>query len=467
MRHAACDAIRFDFPNIAANISRVSKSNHNSFSAKIIRPFVDLFGLSRSVAAAAVFVIAAIVVVAVWYFIHLAPPKLITISAGPQGSFYWNFATNYQARLASNHITLVIQTSAGSQENLQRISDHAVDIGFVQSGITNKVPSDVVSLGSISYQPLLVFYRSETNLSFLSQFKGRRLAVGAAGSGTRILATGLLATNGVTAANTTFVNIEAAAAAKALLSTNVDAVFLTSDSAPLQVLTNLIRRPEIKLFNFVQADAYTRRITYLNKTVFPMGSLDFGANLPREDINLVAPTVELLARKDLHPATIDLLIETARDVHGRATLLQKQKEFPKLVQLDVPLSVEAERFYNSGKTGTYKHLPFWLANIVNRILLVFIPAIVVLIPTLRLIPILLAWKTKLKLYRWYRALIAVERETLSPIAPKHPEALLKRLDEIEEYVSKMKVPVSFADQYYGLRGHISFVRSRLADPNQM
>jgi len=423
-----------------------------------------MFGFSRAVAALTVAIIAAIVVAAIWYFIHLAPPKIITISAGPKESSYWKFATNYQHHLASNHITLQILTSKGSQENLQRLSDKAVDIAFVQSGITNAVPNNVISLGSISYQPLLIFYRSETNFTLLSQFKGKRLAVGSPGSGTRILASSLLATNGVTALNTTFLNTEAIDAAKALLATNSDAVFLTGDSAPTQVLTNLIRRPDIKLFSFMQADAYVRRISYLNKMELPVGAFDFASNLPRENVYLVAPTVELLAQENLHPATIDLLIEVARSVHSRSTLLQKQKEFPKLVQLDVPISEEAERYYNSGKTGLYKHLPFWLANVMNRILLVFVPAIVVLIPALRLIPILLRWKTRLRLFRWYRALLAVERELLFPIAPHRPAELLKRMDEIEENVSKIKVPASYADQYYTLRGHIGFVRSRLEAP---
>ncbi|MDB6057935.1 MAG: C4-dicarboxylate transporter substrate-binding protein, partial [Verrucomicrobiales bacterium] len=366
----------------------------------------------------------------------------------------------------SNHITLRILTSGGSQENLQRLGSNEVDIAFVQSGITNKefLPDNIMSLGSVGYQPLLIFYRSESNYTLLSQFKGQRLAVGAPGSGTRILAMNLLGTNGVNSSNATFLDIPAASAAKALLATNADAVFLTGDSAPMQVLTNLLRRPDIKLFSFIQADAYARRISYLNKMELPVGALDFAANLPRETVYLVAPAVELLAREDLHPATVDLLIETARDVHSRATLLQKKKDFPKLVELDVPVSREAERYYPSGKTGTYKHLPFWLANIVNRILLVFIPAIVVLIPTLKFIPVLLRWKTRLRLYRWYRALLLVEQELLITGTPREPKALLKRLDEIEEAVSNIKVPASFGDYYYTLRGHIRFVRSRLEDP---
>ncbi len=338
-------------------------------------------------------------------------------------------------------------------------------MAFVQSGITNSVAKHVVSLGSVAYQPLFVFYRAETNLTLLSQFKGKRLAVGAPGSGTRILATSLLASNAVTAANTTFLDVEASAAAQALLASNSDAVFLTGDSAPRQVMTNLLRHADIKLFSFTQADAYARRISYLNKVELPMGSLDLAANLPRETIYLVAPTVELLGREKLHPALVDLVIEEAKKVHGGSSLLARKEEFPKPLKLDVPISSEAARYYNrGGKSLTYNYLPFWLANVVNRVVLVFIPAIVLLVPALRLVPKLLQWKTKLKLFRWYRALLAVERDLLYPVGPLPPGELLARLNEIEEHVSKIKVPASFADQYYTLRGHIRFVRTRLEDP---
>jgi TRAP-type uncharacterized transport system substrate-binding protein len=446
----------------------VAEQKNQSFGSRIIKPFVDTFGFSRAIAAITVGLIGAIFVLAIWYFIHLAPPKVITISSGPEQSSYWRFATNYQNRLGSNHITLNIKTSQGSQENLQRLAEGNVDIAFVQSGITDKVPEGVVTLGSISYQPLLIFYRSETNLTLLSQFKGKRLAVGAPGSGTRILATSLLATNGVNPSNATYLDIEASSAANQLLATNADAVFLTGDSAPMQVITNLLRKPDIKLFSFVQADAYARRISYLNKMELPPGSFDFAGNLPKETVYLVAPTVELLAKKDLHAATVDLLIEIARDVHGRSTLLQKKKEFPKLIELDVPVSKEAERYYSRGRFGTYTFLPFWLANIVNRVLLVFVPAIVLLIPAVKLIPILIRLKVRLKLFRWYRALMAIERDMFSPYGGRTPPGdLLPRLEEIERHVSKIKVPASYADQYYTLRGHISFVRNRLENPDKV
>ena len=440
---------------------------YGTWATRVLRPFTELFGLSVWIAAVTVVIIAGITVVAIYYFIHLAPPRLITVTSGPTNSAFDTFARRYQTILASNGVTLRILTSEGSQQNLQRLGDSAVkvDMAFVQSGIRASATKErIISLGSVSYQPLLIFYRAPTNFTVLAEFQGKQLAVGTAGSGTRILATSLLASNGVTGGNgTTFLDLEASAAAAALKSGGVDAVFLTGDSAPVQVITNLLHHPGIRLFNFVQAEAYARRISYLNKLEFPMGSLDFAGNLPKEDVYLVAPTVELLARESLHPALIDAVLEAAREVHGQSSLLKRKGEFPAPLEQERPISPEALRYYKSGKTFMYQHFPFWVASVVNRMLLVVIPAIVLLIPALRFIPRMLQWRTRLRIYRWYRALLLFENDLNAPMMPQRRKELLQRLEEIEGHVGKMKVPVSFADQYYALRGHINFVRGRLGE----
>jgi len=445
----------------------VEGKHREPLTARILRPFVELFGLSRGIAAMTVFIIGVVALVAIFYFIHLAPPRTITITTGPPGSSFYAYAERYAAFLRSNGVTLKILPSEGSQENLQRLSDRSlrVDIGFAQGGVTNAgMDENIVSLGSIAYQPLLIFYRSPTNVDLLVQFKGKRLAVGSVGSGTRFLSMALLAANNITnTTETTFLDLEAAAAAKALEKGDADAVFFTGDSASAQLMRQLLLNPEIKLFNFTQADAYTRRISYLNRIDFPKGSLDFARDLPTNDVHLVAPTVELLARENLHPALIDLVLEAARDVHGKASLLKRKGEFPAPLEHDIPISAEALRYYKSGKSFMYRHFPFWIASVANRVLLVIVPAIVLLIPALRLIPTLLKFRTKLHLYRWYRELLSVERELHSSIEPERRKELLKNLDNIERHVSKMKIPASFADQYYTLRGDINFVRSRLQE----
>ena len=224
----------------------------------------------------------------------------------------------------------------------------------------------LVSLGSISYEPLFIFYRGAKTLDILSQFEGKRLAIGEDGTGTQVLALELLAMNGIKqGGNTKLLEINDEEAEKALLEGKIDAAFMMSDSASTKTLHELMHKPGIKLFDFSQADAYARRIHYFNKIVLPKGSLDFGKNIPDRDINLISPTVELIARSDLHPALSDLLLEAATEVHSAPVLTHKRGEFPALMEHEYRISADAARFYKSGKSFLYKYLPFWLATIVK------------------------------------------------------------------------------------------------------
>jgi TRAP-type uncharacterized transport system substrate-binding protein len=443
------------------------EKGQKSVFGRLWKPFADIFGVNRWIAVAVAVGAAGVLGAAVFLFFYLAPPKSITITSGPEGSAFQTNAMKYRKILMRNAgVDLKIVPSGGSVENLKRLTDpkSAVDVGFVQGGISNEAASgNVVSLGSVYYEPMLVFYRGTGTVSLLSEFKGKRLAIGSPGSGTRALALALLKLNGIEpGGDTEMVDSEAEESVKALLGDKVQAVFLTSDSAPPRLMRQLLLNPEVHLVNFTQADAYARRVSYLNRLDLPMGALDFGLNIPKEDVRLVGPTVELVARKGLRPTLIDLLLDAAQEVHGSAGLLRKKGEFPSLVAHEFPISGEAVRYQKSGKSFLYRELPFWMASTVNRVLLVFVPLVVLLIPGLRMIPALLGWKTKLRLYRWYRALLSLEYEMRGEVLPEKREELLARLNAIEEAVNGSKIPASYGDQFYGLRFYIDFVKERLA-----
>ena len=258
-------------------------------------------------------------------------------------------------------------------------------------------------------------------------------------------------------------DLDAEDAAKALLSGNIDAVFLMGDSASGQIMRSLLHSPGVQMFDFTQADAYTRRFAYLNKLQLPRGGIDFGHDLPPHDINLIGPTVELVARASLHPALSDLLLEAAHETNGNASLLQRKGEFPAPLENEFKISPDAARYYKSGKTFLYRSLPFWLASLVNRVLVAFVPMIIVLIPGLQLIPKAYKWRIQLNFYRWYRNLLKVERELFGNVTAAKRKELAQRLDHIEKSVNQMRVPASFAGQFYGLREHIGFVRDQLKE----
>ncbi|KXU90885.1 C4-dicarboxylate ABC transporter substrate-binding protein [Paraburkholderia monticola] len=412
-----------------------------------------------------------LVIVAIWAAVRLiqpAPPNTLTISAGPVGSTFWNAAQKYKTILARNRITLNVLASQGSQENLKRLSDPNanVDVGFVQGGIarvaTDKAPN-LMSLGSVAYLPLAIFYRGAP-VDWLSGFKGQRLAIGPEGSGTRELALALLKDNGIVPGGPTeLLPLTGDEAANALIDGKIDATFLAGDSAQPAVMGKLYRTGNVRFYDFTQADAYTRRFPFLTQLKVPMGAFDLGKNLPANSINIVAPTAELIARDSLHPALSDLLIEAAREVHGGATTLQRAGEFPAPVAHEFPLSDEAARYYKAGKSFLYRTLPFWIASLADRLLVIVVPLIVLLVPALRIVPGLYAWRVKSRIYRWYGSLIAIERSALGEHSADERASLLERLDRIEDSVNGMKMPLAYADQFYVLREHIGFVRRRLAE----
>jgi TRAP-type uncharacterized transport system substrate-binding protein len=408
------------------------------------------------------------IVLAVWIafkFVRPAPPDTLVFTSGAEGSSFATNAEKYKTILARNGVKLEILPSQGSLENLKRLADPAfrADVGFVQGGVAAGTNIDhLVSLGTVSNQPLVIFYRNDVAIDRLSQLTGKRLAIGREGSGQRFLALTLLKANQIEPGGATeLLDLSGDDAAQALIDGKIDTAFLMGDSAPPPVMRKLLNTPGVQLMNFGQADAYARRFPYLNKLELPLGSLDFGKNMPEHPIALIGPTTELIAREDLHPALSDLLIEAAREVHGRATLLQRAGEFPAPVEHEYRLSEDASRYYKTGKGFLYRNMPFWVASLADRTLVILVPILVLLIPALKLVPQLYRWRVSWRIYRWYGALLTLERDLLAQDQPEKREELVKRLDAIEQGVSRMKVPLAFADQFYVLRQNIIFVRQRL------
>ncbi|HOE17374.1 MAG TPA: TAXI family TRAP transporter solute-binding subunit [Syntrophorhabdaceae bacterium] len=433
--------------------------------------FKETFGLGHAATFAAIILIILVTIFAAFWFYNSTPPKTIIITSGPEGSLFDRTAKKYARILARNKITLKIIPSQGSLENFKRLNDPSfhVDIGFVQNGVVRDQDIDtLVSLGSIFYEPLLIFYRSASPMELLSQMSGKRLAVGKAGSGTHALALTLLSANGIKpGGKTKLLEMDAEDAAKGLIAGDVDAAFMMGDAASSRLMITLLKTPEVKLFSFAQADGYARRITYLKKLNLPRGSADFGKDIPPQDVNLIGPTVELVARTHLHPVLSDLLLGAATEIHGKAGVFQRQGEFPSPVEHEFRISDDASRFYKSGKSFLYRYLPFTMASLANRILAVFVPVFVILIPGLRMITAVYRWRLRMRIYRWYGMLLALERDIRGHKTAEEREALLKRTHNIEQAVNKMKMPASFGEPFYILRGHIGFVRKQLTDMAQL
>jgi TRAP-type uncharacterized transport system substrate-binding protein len=408
---------------------------------------------------------AAVLLVVVVQFVRPAPPDTIRLLSGPEGSTYRTNAERYKKIIEGYGVKVEVIASQGALANLQALADHHVhaDVGFVQDGLTDGVnTAGLISLGSLFAQPLMVYYRGPQPIELLSQLRGKRLAIGPEGSGTRALALKLLAANGITAQTATLDTLSGEDAARALVAGTIDGAFLMGDSATPKVMSSLRAAPGITLMSFRQAAGYVRRFRFLSRLTLPEGSLDFASNYPPQSYDLVGPTVELVARKDLHPALSDLLIAAAREVHGGPALFRDAGEYPAPLAKDFPIGADAERYYKSGGQFLYKRLPFWMASLVDRTLVVILPLLVLIVPASRLAPAVYRWRVRSRIYRWYGALMALEREGLARPTEEHLQEILGRLDDIQASINEVRTPLAYADQLFILREHIQMVRNRLS-----
>jgi TRAP-type uncharacterized transport system substrate-binding protein len=398
-------------------------------------------------------------------FIKPAPPDRLLVSTGGEAGAYLRFAARYKDVLARYGVELVALPSAGATENLQRLRDpnFEVDAAFIQGGTARPGEDDeLVSLGDFYHEPLWVFHREAAlrGGDKLLDLKGKRIAVGGAGSGTQHLALELLAANGIDAGNTKLVESGGLGLVDSLQKGEVDAVFVVGPTQSALIWT-LLYTPGVRLMSLTHAEAYARRFPHLVRLVLPRGAIDLVEDIPPQDVQLVSPTATLLLRDGTHPALIDLLMQAASEVHGEHGVFQKPGEFPRAGHSVFPLSKEAARYYKSGKPFLQRYLPFWAATLIDRMVVMVVPLLAVLIPLFKFAPQIYGWRVRSRIYRRYGELKFLENEISENPAAHSRAEWLEKLDRIEADASHIRTPLTFSDMLYTLRVHIDLVRDMI------
>jgi len=397
-------------------------------------------------------------------FIKPAPPDRVVIASGAEDGAYYFFAGQYADILDSYGIKLEVRTTSGSVENLKLLAaeDPAVDIAFIQGGITNNEENmDLESLGAMYYEPVWVFYRGDATIDRLSQLKGKRLAIGPEGSGTRKLAKDLLHVNGVDEPKMKGNDFTGEAAAKALREGRLDAALFVA-SAQSKAVRGLLHDQSVRLVSLSQVDAYPKHFPHLTVVVLPRGAIDLPRDIPAQDVHLVATTANLVVRDDLHPAIANLMAAAAREIHSRPSLFAAEDKFPSTKDVDFPMNADAARYYKNGEPFLQRFLPFWAANLVDRLIVLLVPLLALVLPLARVLPALYQWRIRSRIYRNYGELKFLEAEVAENADRNKTDEYLARLDSIEDRVNQMRIPLAHHEQMYTLRGHIDLVRARIA-----
>ena len=420
------------------------------------------------VAVVAAVVLAAVVAVT-WRFVEPAPPRTVVIATGSASGAYHAVARHYAEHFEAAGLKLDIRETAGSIENATLLGTpgSGVDVAIIQGGTApaeQERRRELVALASLYLEPVWVFYRGEPGLGRLSQLAGRRIAVGAQGSGVRALALELLSAGGALSekSGTTLVDIGGDKAVAALREGSVDAaLFVMGPTAPF--LAELLATPGVRLMSFEQADAYARRFRYLSPVTLHRGSLDLARDLPDREVQLVAPAAVLVARKNVHPAVVALLTEAAVRTHRGGDLLSDPGTFPSATRTELPVNEQARYYLTHGPDFLRRVLPFWLAATIHRFVVLLIPLVMVLLPLLRLTPPVYRWSIRSRIYRWYARLRVIDERLRDMPQVEQVRKDLLLLEQLEHEIGGVKVPLSYMDEFYDLRLHVGYIRGRLEE----
>jgi TRAP-type uncharacterized transport system substrate-binding protein len=390
------------------------------------------------------------------------PPRSVSMAVDPEGSFCAEAAERYRELLARDGIKLNLVPSNGAVESVAMLQNakSGVSIAIVPSGITTEQKSpDLISLGTLFYEPLWGFSHGRV-IKGHQELGGLRISIGPEGSASNALAKEFLARVGIIdQKSATLLTLPAREGVTQLENGQIDAVALL-DAWETPIVHELLTAKDVNLDGIPRADAFVALYPFLNKLTLPAGVADMKENRPPNDVVLLATKASLVVRRDLHPAIQYRLLEAATQVHSGSGLFHAAGQFPAAETIDLPLSSHARQFYKTGPPFLQRHLPFWLAVLVQQLLVLLIPVVGVVYPILRFSPAIYFWLQQRRIYKLYSELMALEDErAASPTNDR--QDYIERLDQLDQRAGRLSLPISFQPQVYALRTHINVVRQRV------
>ncbi len=462
-------------------------------------------------------------VAAAYVYLDPQPPKRVTLATGPDGSAYAGFGQRYAMALRGDGVEVELRPTEGAADNLRLLREGEVDLAFIRGGLADPVADEeagLMSLGSLFYEPLWVFYRkpvvvdegaamaalavksgktagrprskspaaaapasaptvataaasakassaaapsnavgaASDRIETLDRFKGLRLSVDLAGSGVPEIVDKMLEANRIDSGDLVLSNLEPARAVDALLAGELDAVVLASaPESPL--VQRLLRAPGIGLMDFAQSEAYTRLFPFLSEVSLPRGVVDLADDLPPSGVSMLAATTSLLSTDDTHPALRDLFARHAQRIHGGSGWFNRARDFPNTRTSELPVSPEGDRAINGSPPFWDRYLPFWASNLLERMWLVIGGLIVLLLPLSRIVPPLYTFQVRRRVFRWYARLREIESRMER--GEGNRSEWLDEIDELDRVANGVTVPLSHAEELYALRSNIEKARRRL------
>ena len=421
----------------------------------------NLWRLSKT----ATFAVIAIVLLVSLVILKPAAPDKITLLTGPEGSGYHELGKRYAAYLDNRGLEAEVQITDGGFDNVKRLAAGADDtVAFAPSDIEHVVgdsvdTSHLVSLGSVAYEPLWLFYRSELEIRRIPDLAGLRVAAGAKGTVVHYVARFLFDLNGISDQ----VEIQPSegqtprTVAKALIDGQIDAAFaMGGPTSP--AIKDLLVDEDLGVLSFERADAYQALDPGITKLVAPQGIFDFADNLPPEDLVLLSATTNLVTLDTFYPGAVPLLIRAAADVHDRQRIVTAGESFPNAQNVSLPLKRAADRYYDQGEKGLSKFLPYKVTRWLNHLGFVVLPLLALAVVLVKIVPLIIKIWISIKLTGFFKRLEEVEK---SHAAGGDRPTLLAELDALDRASATIFVPRSSLPNYIDFRQFLHDMRERV------
>jgi TRAP-type uncharacterized transport system substrate-binding protein len=403
------------------------------------------------------------------YYLKPFPEKSITISTAFKGGDWYQFAENVAPALEAYGINLTVLASDGAIDNVEKLDNpnSMVTAGLTYgSALSAEKISGIYSLGSITYEPIWIFYHEKrtgkiTDVKDLARYK---VGLGPPKSGSYALAEKLFAINGIPIkGNEHFQAASIETNLNLFLDEKLDVFIFVSTIIDLPV-QKLIRAPGIKLFNFKNSAAYEKKFYFFDAVDIPAGSINILENFPPENISLIATTSTLAVRRDMHPdLQLALLLAMKNTIQDSQLLFfAKRNQFPAYVDPSIPISPVARKFYNTGPPNAINYFPYWLGVFVDRFWLVLLTLFAIIYPLSKLNFHLRNFLYAVKERSHYEEILAIDRQvSCMPISAEQKAIFLKRLDEINMAVIIHGVPIGEEADYYLFVSATQLLRNKL------
>ncbi len=393
-----------------------------------------------------------------------APPDHVVMGTGSDGGSYEELAKKYVEYFKKYGVTLELVKTAGAEENVQRIIDRQdqLQAAFIQGGLLSDhaQAKGLKSLGSIGYEPVWIFYRNDLfsreqvfNMHFLKE----PMAIGQPGSGTYQHALQLLQLNHIDLADH-FKTISNEEAIKAFENGTVNAVLMV-DGIDAQNVRSMINNPLASIAGIQRAEAFARILPAYHVLSIPEGSLDFSRNEPSKNIQTISPTTNLVIDPHMHPAIQLLFLKAAKAINGGRSFFSYYGEFPnfkKVTSQKDSIRVAPPRML--------EYIPFWLAEFLNRMLILLLPLGAFAYPIIKSMPGYRTNRARSRINEVYGALKLFEQEIENNFDLTQKENYLKTIDALDKKAQSLRVPRGLMSEYYSLRTTIDFVRNVIERP---